>query len=303
MQSSSYDPPAAADGVRSHSVEAGGLVHHVLEWPAEAPVATALLLHGYMDAAATWDLVAPSLASRGLRVVAPDLRGFGDAPRVGAGGYYHFPDYLLDVADVADAFVPEGAPLLVVGHSMGGTIATMYTGSFPERVSRLAILEGSGPPASPPSTAPDRARRWVDEVRIARARGSRRMPSREDAQRRLFLNHPTVPHDVLRKRLDDLARPLPDGEGMVWRSDPLHGTRSPTPFIAEAWMAFAGRAKCPVLSVSGGPKGWHPPDEETRLGAFPTLERAEIPDAGHMMHWTRPDELSRILGEFLLRGR
>jgi pimeloyl-ACP methyl ester carboxylesterase len=300
MQSSSYDPPPSPSGVRSHSVEANGLLHHVLEWPAEAPVGTALLVHGYMDAAATWDLVAPTLASQGLRVLAPDLRGFGDGPRVGPGGYYHFPDYVLDVSDLVDAFVPEGAPLLVVGHSMGGTIATMYTGTFPERVARLAILEGAGPPSAAPSVAPDRNRRWIEDVRVARARGARRMPSREDARRRLFLNHPTVPHDVLRRRLDDLARPLPDG-GMVWKSDPLHGTRSPQPFIAEAWMAFASRATCPVLFVSGGPQGWHPPDEEARLGAFQALERAEIPDAGHMMHWTKPAELTSILAEFLLR--
>jgi pimeloyl-ACP methyl ester carboxylesterase len=303
MQSSSRGPVPSPIAVREHSVEANGLTHHVLEWPAEAPVATALLVHGYMDAAATWDLVAPTLASSGLRVIAPDLRGFGDGPRVGAGGYYHFHDYVLDVADLVEAFVPEGAPLFVVGHSMGGSVANMYTGSFPERVARLAILEGAGPPASPPSASPDRCRRWIEEVRVARARGSRRMPSREDAQRRLFLNHPAVPHDVLVRRLDDLARPLPDGEGMTWKYDPLHGTMAPTPFLAEAWMAFASRATCPVLFVSGGPKGWHPADEEARLGAFASLERAEIPDAGHMMHWTQPEALSRILVEFLLRGR
>jgi len=301
MQSSSYDPVPGAAAVRSHTIEASGFVHHVLEWPTESPVATALLLHGYMDAAATWELVAPALAAAGLRVLAPDLRGFGDGPRVGPGGYYHFPDYILDVSDLVEAFVPEGAPLMLVGHSMGGSIATMYAGTFPERVARLAILEGAGPPDNSPSTAPDRARRWIEQVRVARARGARVMPSREDAQRRLFLNHPTVPHDVLRRRLDDLARVLPDGHAMAWKADPLHGTTSPALFLAEAWMAFARRAKCPVLSVSGGPKGWHPPDEETRLGAFAALERVEIPDAGHMMHWTRPEELARILVEFLMR--
>jgi pimeloyl-ACP methyl ester carboxylesterase len=300
MQSSSYDPLSPPSGVRSHSVEANGLTHHVLEWPADSPVATGLLLHGNMDAAATWDLVAPALAARGLRVLAPDLRGFGDGPRVGPGGYYHFPDYVFDVADLVDAFVPEGAPLFVVGHSMGGTIATMYAGTFPERVSRLAILEGAGPPDTPPSTTPDRSRRWIEGVRVARSRGSRQMPSREDALRRLFLNHPTVSHDVLRRRLDDLARPLHDG-GMAWKADPLHGPWSPQPFIAAAWMAFASRATCPALFVSGGPKGWHPPGEEARIAAFNALEHAEIPDAGHMMHWTKPEELTTILAEFLLR--
>jgi pimeloyl-ACP methyl ester carboxylesterase len=67
-------------------------------------------------------------------------------------------------------------------------------------------------------------------------------------------------------------------------------------------MGFASRAKCPVLSVSGGPAGWHPPDEDAREGAFAALERVEIQDAGHMMHWTRPEDLSRLLLDFLLRS-
>jgi pimeloyl-ACP methyl ester carboxylesterase len=255
-----------------------------------------------MDAAATWDHVAPALAAAGLRVLAPDLRGFGDGPRVPPGGYYHFPDYVMDLAEVLDALVLPEAPLFVMGHSMGGTLATLHAGAFPERVERLVCIEGAGPPDSEHDHAPDRMRQWVDQVRAVRARPERVMASREDAFRRLAINHPRVAPDVLRAQLDALARPPEgelDGERLVWKADPLHGTRAPMPFFAESWKAFARRVTCPVLSVSGGPLGWHPPDEEARLAAFPNLERAEIRDAGHMMHWTRPDELVAVLLRFL----
>lgn len=281
----------------SHQVPANGLPLHVLEWPAHASEATALLLHGYMDAAATWDLVAAPLAESGLRVLAPDLRGFGDSPRVPAGAYYHFPDYVHDVADVVDALVPSGSPLFVVGHSMGGTVATLYAGAFPERPSRLAVLEGAGPPDNDPEVAPVLMRRWIDEVRGMRARGERTFPSREEAMRRLIANHPRVPQDVLRTRFDALARSTPNGR-TTWKADPLHGTRSPVPFFAASWRASAGRVTCPVLFVSGGPLGWHPSDEEARVASFPRLERAEIKDAGHMMHWTNPGELAQVLVRF-----
>src|SRR5208282_2385822 len=92
-------------------VRANGLDLHVLEWIGHAAETTVLLLHGYMDAAATWDLVAAPLAESGVRVLAPDLRGFGDSSRVPEGGYYYFPDYVHDVADLVDALVPVGAPL------------------------------------------------------------------------------------------------------------------------------------------------------------------------------------------------
>ncbi len=279
---------------------ANGLEHHVLEWaPADAEVqaATVLLVHGYMDAAATWDMVAPALAARGLRVLAPDLRGFGDGPRAPAGGYYHFTDYVPDVADIVDQFVPPGSPLFVVGHSMGGTVSTMYSGAYPERVARLAILEGAGPPDGSHDAAPDRLRQWIEQVRTLRARDTPSMASRDEALRRLAGNHPRVAEDVLRRRLEALARPLPGGR-LAWKADPLHGTRSPTPFFAASWMAFARRVTCPVLFVSGGPRGWHPPDEDARVASFAAVERVEIPDAGHMMHWTEPAKLTRMLLRF-----
>ncbi|HLK36441.1 MAG TPA: alpha/beta hydrolase, partial [Polyangiaceae bacterium] len=103
---------------------------------------------------------------------------------------------------------------------------------------------------------------------------------------------------VLRTRLDSLIRERPDG-GVAWKADPRHATASPMPFFSESWMAFARRVVCPVLFVSGGPLGWHPTDEATRITAFAALERTEIPEAGHMMHWTQPEALARLLIGFL----
>ena len=289
-------PPSSPSSL---NVPANGLEHHVLEWESAGPGATAtvLLLHGYMDAAATWEAVAPALTAHGLRVLAPDLRGYGDGARVPSGGYYHFADYVFDVADLVERLVPPGSPLFVVGHSMGGTIANMFAGTFPERVARLALLEGAGPPDNAHDIGPDRMRRWVEDVRAVRARPPRRMANREEALRRLSGNHPRVAEDVLRRRLEALSRELPDA-GFAWKADPMHGTRSPIPFFAESWRAFARRVTCPVLFVSGGPLGWHPQDEEARVAAFAVLQRAEIPDAGHMMHWTEPAKLTRLLLQF-----
>ena len=281
---------------RALAVPANGITHNVLEWTGEGSTATALLLHGFMDAAATWDLVAPQLAGAGLRVLAPDLRGFGDGARIAPGAYYYFPDYVLDVADIIETLVPAGSPLFVVGHSMGGTVATIYAGTVPSRMTRLVVVEGAGPPDNQHAHVPDRMRRWMDDVRSVRARGQRSMPSRDDAFRRLVGNHPRVPPEVLRTRLEALLRELPDGR-FTWRADPLHATQSPIAFFAESFKEFVRRVTCPTLFVSGGPLGWHPPDEEERLACFRELSRVAIDDAGHMMHWTRPDELARaILG-------
>lgn len=279
---------------KSHRVRANGLDHHVLEWAGGG--ATCVLIHGYMDAAGTWDLVAPTLAENGLRVIAPDMRGFGDGARVPPGGYYHFPDYVADLAGILAEVAPDG-PLFVVGHSMGGTITTLFSGAFPARPSKIALLEGLGPPDMRADDAPDRMARWIDEVRNLSARPPRATFPRDEALRRLAMNHPNVPADVLATRLAHLVKDAGDGN-VAWRFDPLHKTTSPVPFFSAVYRAFAGRVACPALFVSGGAAGWHPADEDARLGAFPRLRRETLDDAGHMMHWTRPLPLARLLLQF-----
>jgi pimeloyl-ACP methyl ester carboxylesterase len=270
----------------------------VLEWaPAHGGSgATALLLHGFGDAAATWDRVASRLVAAGLRALAPDMRGFGDGPRVPAGGYYHFVDYVADVADIVDAAIGQ-APLFLVGHSMGGSVSALYAGAFPERVTKLALVEGLGPPDTPLETSPDRMRGWIEQVRGVRAREERVVGGMEDALRRLVANHPKVDAATLRARLPQLVRELPDGR-VAWLADPLHKTVGPVPFVAQSYMAFARRVTCPVLNVSGGPEGWHVPGADERLASFRTHETVELAGAGHMMHWTRPEALADALVRF-----
>jgi pimeloyl-ACP methyl ester carboxylesterase len=288
--------------VAAKRVPINGLTYRVLEWapdPSVASGATALLLHGFMDAGSTWDQVAPELASAGLRVLAPDLRGFGDSGRIGEGGYYHFPDYVLDVADLVNQLVLP-APLYLVGHSMGGTVATLYAGTFPERVAKLALLEGIGPPDMPPESGPVRFRKWIDDVHALRARagGERAIGSRDDALRRLSASHPGVDVEVLRGRLAHLVRDSDGAGGLAWAHDALHKTMSPMPFSARLFVEFVKRIEAPALFVDGGPLGFHPPDEEERLAAFRKIERRTIDGAGHMMHWTKPAELADALTQF-----
>ncbi len=285
--------------MRSSFVAANGIDLHVLDWePSSVNGETVVLLHGFMDAASSWDVTATILKDAGYTVFAPDLRGFGRSGRVPLGGYYHFPDYVADLAHWTERAL-EGRPFHLVGHSMGGTIATLFAASHPERVNKLALLEGLGPPETPDELTPLRMKRWLADLGKHRARSAERPMTQDEAFARLKSNHPRVPDEILRARLRALLTSVDDG--LVWAFDPLHRTTSPMPYRSAMYRAFVTEVASPVLFVSGGILGYHPPDEEERLSAFKSLERFELPEAGHMMHWTEPHKLAARLITFFGR--
>ena len=283
----------------SSTVSVRGLDLKLWSWepPRGSSGLTILLLHGFADTAPSFDFVASRLALAGHRVVAPDQRGFGDSAWIGAGGYYHFPDYLADAVDLLRQLAPER--LAVVAHSMGGTVAVQLAGVGVVPIEKLVLMEGLGPPAHPLELVPDRYRRWLQDLETHRTRPEHRSFSSMDAVvERLVATHPGVPVEILRTRAPLLVKQRDDGR-FVWKFDPLHRTTAPTPFLVEAFKAFLRGISCPTLVISGGPTGFHPEDEEERIRAIPDVRVVEIPDAGHMMHWTRPEEVSRAIVDFL----
>ena len=296
-----YVEPPMAPSPDVSSVVVRGLATSVLTWEpapgAPATGLTVLLLHGFQDAAATFDGLAEPLAAVGHRVVAPDLRGFGDTAAVPASGYYHFPDYVADVrALVARLAAPR---LAIVGHSMGGTIACMVAGLGIGAPERLVLLEGLGPPAQPAEGALDRFRAWLAGLDAVEARPRHRtLSSLDEAVERLRANHPGVPVEVLRTRAPLLTRPV-EGGRIAWKFDPLHRTTAPLPFMVEAFASFLDGIACPTLVVGGGPMGSPPEDEAARGARIRDARTLDLPTAGHMMHWTAAAELGAAIVAFL----
>ena len=278
----------------SRAVLVNGLRHHVLEWDGGGRT-TVLCLHGFLDLAWAFHRVAPALASLGHHVVAPDLRGHGETERVGPGGYYHFMDYLLDVAELVDALARDR--LALVGHSMGGSVAAYFAGAFPDRVWRAVILESLRLPDTPPRALPARAAEWVSGVRRARSARQRVYASVEEAAARIRLHDPLCPEEEARFLAARATRPVPGG--VAFAHDPLHLTRGPYPFRLDQARAFWAAVRCPVLLVDGAESRPPPEDMPTRSAAFRDARRVVLPGAGHMLMRHRPEEVAQTVGEFL----
>jgi pimeloyl-ACP methyl ester carboxylesterase len=272
---------------------ATGLTYHVLEWGApDAP--PVLLVHGFLDLGWGWERVARRLASR-YRVIAPDLRGHGDSDWVGGGGYYYFFDYVADVDDLVRRLTTE--KVRVVGHSMGGNVSSYFAGARPEKVARLALLEGQGPPEQSGSMA-ERTARWIDAWREARAATPKPLPDLHAAAARLRKHDPLLAEPLALELAAHGTRPV-DG-GVVWKHDPLHATMGPYPFRLDVAGSFWERAPGPVLVVDGAESRLRLPDGELarRRAMLRDARHVVLPKAGHMMQRHQPEALADLLLEF-----
>ena len=101
---------------------------------------TLIALHGWLDNAASFDLIAPKLAERGLRIIAIDLAGQGMSDMRPLQGSYHLWDDAVDVMLLAQHL--ELSHFALLGHSRGAMIAAQMAAAFPEVVSHLAVLDG-----------------------------------------------------------------------------------------------------------------------------------------------------------------
>jgi pimeloyl-ACP methyl ester carboxylesterase len=277
---------------RDRVITANRLDLHLLEWGNAGPVV--LLLHGFLEHAHVWDWVAPQLADAGHHVFALDWRGHGDSQWIGAGGYYHFIDYVADLASLVRAL---GGQVSLVAHSMGGGAALLYAGTEPERVRALVAIEGLGVPDTDPSTVPERVVGWLQDLERVerRARGT---VAFDAAVTRLRERFPRFSEAIARHWVEHGTRAA-DG-AHVWKFDPLHQTRAPQPTFVAPARAFWKRVSCPVLYVEGAESFLRlpPADVDERLTAL-RARRVTIADSGHHPHLEQPEELARVLISFL----
>ena len=101
-----------------------------------------LALHGWLDNAGSFALLAPKLAEH-FRFIALELPGHGHSSHLPAGISYHYVDYVSAVINAAEALGLERYTLL--GHSLGAGIASLVAAATPQRIDRLFLIEGLGP--------------------------------------------------------------------------------------------------------------------------------------------------------------
>lgn len=117
------------------TVETNGVRLHIAE-QGEGPLV--LLCHGFPELWYSWRYQIPALAEAGYRVVAPDLRGYGDSDKPHEIEAYDIHQLVGDLVGLLDALGEEQA--VIVGHDWGGIIVWQMALMHPERVRAVIAL-------------------------------------------------------------------------------------------------------------------------------------------------------------------
>ncbi len=290
-----------------------GHQYHVRQWGspdhASANLPPLVMVHGWMDVAASYQFVVDAL-KQDRWVLAPDWRGFGET----TGPYcdhYVFADYLADLDFLLDHFVGDRL-IDLVGHSMGGNIAMMYSGARPERIRRLVNLEGFGLAQTKPEHSPARYAEWMGELKTLH-RGEmdlKTYPSLEAVAARLVKTNPRLSQDKALWLAAHWSEPVAgDSNAPAFRirGEAAHKVISAQLYKVEEALALYQNISAPVLVVEASDdslsqwwKGKFTLEEfHQRLKHVRQCRVEVVPDSGHMMHHDQPDYLARLIESFL----
>jgi pimeloyl-ACP methyl ester carboxylesterase len=281
-----------------YSVRGLRLAYHTWGDPAATPI---VLIHGFQDHGKSFARAVASLSDR-YYAIAPDMRGHGESGWVGSGGDYHFYDYFNDMMTLVDHLGLSRFGL--VGHSMGGNVATGFASLMPGRVVGLVLLEGMGFVTHDLKDTVGRLVRWSTALRRGgvdldvegRRRSRQKMASVEEAANRLRQYNDRLPIDQARELAASFTEDADDGAGaVVWRFDPLHKTPSAKPFLLEETSRMWRALDMPVLSLYGTESPWIAPDLATRHGFIRDVRIALVEGSGHNLHHDRPEVVARAI--------
>jgi pimeloyl-ACP methyl ester carboxylesterase len=302
---------------RSEFVPIRGLSYHVRVWEsatgASPDLPPLVLVHGWMDVAASYQFMVDALSdafTQGRTVIAPDWRGFGltgSGPEGSPADNYWFADYMADLDFLLDHYAGD-KPVDLVGHSMGGNVAMLYAGVRPARIRKLVNLEGFGLPPSKPEQAPGRYAKWIDELKTLH-RGDLALKAYDDVAgvaRRLMKTNPRLSADKAGWLASHWARPDASGQWQIL-GEAAHKITSAQLYRVDEALAIYRRISAPVLAVEASDDSlatwWQGKyslaEYHERLQQVPDARVAVVQDAGHMLHHDQPEQLARLIENFL----
>lgn len=255
-----------------------------------------LLVHGHPRTGAAWHRVAPLLVERGFTVVCPDMRGYGASTAPPPRSDHAQQSKRAVASDLVRLMGVLGHErFALAGHDRGCYVALRLALDHPDRVTRLAVLDGVPISEALARITPEFATAWFHWF---------------------FFAQPDVPERVINADPDAWYSGHPDAMGAENHAEFRKATRDPATVRAmlEDYRAGLGldrgheledraagrQVGCPTLFL------WSTRDDLHRLYDDPlAIWRTWAPDvrgaaieSGHHMAEESPQDLAAVLGDF-----
>ena len=310
-----HDARAQTPSRTSGRIAGDGLLLSYVEWApsTQSNAPPILLLHGLTSRAGHWESIAGRLALQ-RRVIALDARGHGDSDWSSEAAYAvdaHF----ADVVSALDALAIERCVL--VGYSMGGSVAILTAGALPERVERLVVVDSY--PAPEMTSGSRRIAEWVARAYVSPIKGEaigasipspltvEESPGRREGQgqgaRRLSQEGHTNPSPSGRGQgegdVSPFQRPGPRRFDPAIARKMAEELAKGEPRRADLWPLWEA-ISCPVLLVRGALSNVLPADLAAEMLARQPLARlVTFPGVAHPIPYARPAELAALIERFV----
>jgi pimeloyl-ACP methyl ester carboxylesterase len=248
-----------------------------------------LLLHGFPDSARVWRYQVPALLAAGMRVIAPDLRGFGESDKPEAVEEYAIGRSVADMVAVLDGFGIERTYL--VCHDFGASVAWVFAATVPARVERLAVRSVENPNALRTRSIEQREKSWYQLF----------FQFKGVAEELLIRDDWKLFHEIaggggdLARNLQDLARPGALTAALNWYRANL------APHLALERRPLLPPVAAPTLGLWSSGDRYLTDDSMVRSADHVTGPRryARIEGASHWMQLDAPQRVNDLLLEFL----
>jgi pimeloyl-ACP methyl ester carboxylesterase len=264
---------------------------------------TLLLVHGWPETKRIWWRNIAVLAGAGFRVIAPDLRGFGESD-VAPDGFEDVPSHRRDLAALLDEV--GIATCVPIGGDLGGAIIQDFSRRFPERVSRLVIFNSPLPYLKDKMSglrtrpAPEASDYFVRQATSADALASE-LDSAEKRRRYIatfygsrFWAHPGT---FTREAVDFMTEPFADGPKLRASFGNYESTFDPA---KRSEPPLLGENPTHALILFG-------PSDHVIYPEFDLMAAQVFPDhvgpflirnAGHFLQWEAADVLNSAILAF-----
>ena len=250
-----------------------------------------VILHGFMDHHMAWEEIALSLSDKEISVVSYDQRGHGRSSHVASSSQYHFPDYISDLRRLLEVLhIPK---CHLVGHSMGGTVASIFAAIFPNLVQKLFLIEGLGPPHENEEQSFQRLRRHF--YQRTRQVQHKIYPTLSDLCKRIQRIYPYISDEQARNFALYIGVEVESG-GWTWRYDVRHKDAAAVSFHSDRHIKLLSHITTPTYLLFGR-ESWYNnlSNIQDRIQVLSNCVEIQNFDCGHNPHVECPQQLSEWL--------